>query len=1748
MLRLIISIFTIALFQTAIANEKTLKFATDFFKSRQSYGIQKAPSATNSVQLAYESADTVTNKLAVYKTLSKGFIIVAPVGDEFQVIGYSANSTFENDNLPIQLKALLNMYESLPSSTFSGIKTSQNATIIVEPLLDKAGIHLNQFYHAEVGNCPSGCVATAMAQILAYHKYPDHGLGSKCYTAGNYGQQCADFENTWYNWTNPTSADYELLSKHIGVALEMGYCLDKTTGGSIPQKSNYYNVLRDNFRMHIYPYTFTPNEYVFMELDQNRPVFVEVWGDPGHALVADGYDSNNFIHLNFGWGGDYDGFYLMNTNTTFQVGYTFGTNLATTIFVSPKAFPIDKQDSLNLVAINTKLNNRWDFQKPISDWAGIKIIGGKVVELNLSSGNWIQGEIPVEIGNFDKLRTLTIAGNLSGQLPAAIFNITSLENLYILNYNGNENLNFTLPATISNLSKLKSLYLNNCITGNIPETIGNLSNLQSLNLFNNSLSGQIPNSICNLTKLTELELSQNQLSGNIPDSIGKLNLLTYFQFAKNQLTGTIPTSIGLLKKINHISLESNKLSGEVPIEINSCRLLTEINLSDNELSGIFPEIGDSLTALKTIHISKNKFTALPQSIGNLKELVTLNVSSNRLSQLPNTLSTCVKLRNLDPSKNQLSSLPVDFVLLNNLTELNLSDNMFESIPQSLEFLFNLKTLNFANNKLSTLPDYLARFSLSSLILSNNNLSGKIPEKILTKNYTDFLLNGNNFTYSDIPTSDSIKNQLGVQKPVLFTKKSYSAFLGDTIHLHASQILSKTHPKDTYNWYEYVDATQAEPYKRWLRTDSIFSVEVNEINLKKKYFCDITNDSVSKYLFNGYLRLNCIDKLTTDTFQLVGITKEEALNEKYQTTVLESEKLKSGSVSDLSVTLISPWKVRGRQQWQGSIDKSSWVDLSASMPASALKTNIVAISEKELKLSPTTTAYYRNALFEENCNTQYSDTIKVVRWGEIVCDSTINVTQADKTIRLDSIDVTIPKGTANSNIQLTVVKSEQSYSCPDSLKFMSPVFDVNLSSGNTFDNPIIIKFKNLNKKNFSLMDIEKYKPAYFDEQLNEWVFYDNANIDFSDSTLTFSTYHLTKLAWFEIAHAGYTHIFTNDRVNVIYKSGEGYNETMWLYEYDKLASGSFKPWESADYDPDKGGTPYMIRDIATFTQEVIEKFSSENISTPSLRFNVYVKNLGKGAAGATDAGSFLAGRGYIYIDPNVIATSQGDKPSYKSVSDYLKSTIAHEYMHFTQDYYMTVMLSNYTWMEATAPLADRIVWGENDLTLCEPEYLLTEAKMSTVAENSIFDILSMPWYNSYNIPVISKVASGIGGKSGEYNLSSLFLHYMRTYREGSKLNPVDLLKETSYLESWVGYLNSFIKSKLSSDVGTEFENYVKFLFEGSKENFNLFEREEGEDPLKYFKACLSRSVVNKNIIFENKKKIEDRLNFTIEGLSIKMVQIYNLNFKQKMLTKYVKQIKDENLKVYVCKYNATTKLMELTDISEKDSVVVLADAFETEKIKENQYMTYLLFVNKSTDANFEIDDRITFFKVPDIRYFDGINFFNKGTSFEPEIHSIAESDTYEVLFDQLTTNLYRQVPEHYGGTIYFNQNITDSTVVSSGSSASVDQSLTYNFLTGELKVNYHCEQKYSPTATLEQVFSASFKDVYPEPYKYYVKAGLSRYYFKTNSTLETQSCIQSLNFTNTWKYINQKGEIETVSETYTGTNYPKNEIIIYLFFY
>jgi hypothetical protein len=137
-----------------------------------------------------------------------------------------------------------------------------------------------------------------------------------------------------------------------------------------------------------------------------------------------------------------------------------------------------------------------------------------------------------------------------------------------------------------------------------------------------------------------------------------------------------------------------------------------------------------------------------------------------------------------------------------------------------------------------------------------------------------------------------------------------------------------------------------------------------------------------------------------------------------------------------------------------------------------------------------------------------------------------------------------------------------------------------------------------------------------------------------------------------------------------------------------------------------------------------------------------------------------------------------------------------------------------------------------------------------------------------------------------------------------------------------------------------------------------------------------------------------------------------------------------------------------------------------------------------------------------------------------------------------------------------QSINDSTVTtsSSSSSSSINQTMTYNFLTGDLKINHNSEVNYGNNSINIQEFSASFKNIYPTPFKGYVQPNLSRYYFQTNSTQESINCINNIQFSTTWLKKTKDGDEITSKKTYTGTEYPDllknpgNEIIFQISFY
>ena len=182
----------------------------------------------------------------------------------------------------------------------------------------------------------TGCVATAMGQVMAYWKRPVTGQGAHSYTHQLYGTLSANFGNTHYDWANmPYSLDGNSSSAeiraeaqlvfHCGVAVEMGYGV----GGSGSYVSSYgdptfpsaENALRNYFRfkptLHcIYEDNMTTEQWldsIKKDLFAGRPIiFAGYQSSGGHAFVVDGYDAFDRVHVNWGWGGFGDGYFTLS--------------------------------------------------------------------------------------------------------------------------------------------------------------------------------------------------------------------------------------------------------------------------------------------------------------------------------------------------------------------------------------------------------------------------------------------------------------------------------------------------------------------------------------------------------------------------------------------------------------------------------------------------------------------------------------------------------------------------------------------------------------------------------------------------------------------------------------------------------------------------------------------------------------------------------------------------------------------------------------------------------------------------------------------------------------------------------------------------------------------------------------------------------------------------------------------------------------------------------------------------------------------------------------------------------------------------------------------------------------------------------------------------------------------------------------------------------------------------------------------
>ena len=168
-----------------------------------------------------------------------------------------------------------------------------------------------------------------------------------------------------------------------------------------------------------------------------------------------------------------------------------------------------------------------------------------------------------------------------------------------------------------------------------------------------------------------------------------------------------------------LKLFGNQLMS-LPESIGNLPDLIELDLHGNYLTSLPKSIGN-LSSLTKLNLSNNQLISLPETIGNLSNLVELDLHGNKLDNIPESIGNLSSLTKLNLSNNQLMSLPKSIGNLSSLVELDMFANKFTHLPSCIENLFALIELEITSNQLASLPKWIGNMSNLTYLILNGNL-------------------------------------------------------------------------------------------------------------------------------------------------------------------------------------------------------------------------------------------------------------------------------------------------------------------------------------------------------------------------------------------------------------------------------------------------------------------------------------------------------------------------------------------------------------------------------------------------------------------------------------------------------------------------------------------------------------------------------------------------------------------------------------------------------------------------------------------------------------------------------------------------------------------------------------------------------------------------------------------------------------------------------------------------------------------
>ena len=264
----------------------------------------------------------------------EGFVIASSDDRTPAVLGYAEKGAFESENMPENMRAWLQSYTDQMNATRAG--TPNNTTELgrsIAPMIETIwgqDAPYNDKCPQLVGDhCVTGCVATAMAQVIGYHRYPSQTIQEiPAYNTKSANIHVDAIPVTTIDWEQmiPNYSYSSTATQKDAVSTLMQLCGSSLQMDYTPYNSGAYSVSVAQALKHYFGYSSTArnvkrndftteewNRLIYTELLAGRPV---VYGGTssagGHEFVIDGYDGNGYFHVNWGWLGIDNGYFLLS--------------------------------------------------------------------------------------------------------------------------------------------------------------------------------------------------------------------------------------------------------------------------------------------------------------------------------------------------------------------------------------------------------------------------------------------------------------------------------------------------------------------------------------------------------------------------------------------------------------------------------------------------------------------------------------------------------------------------------------------------------------------------------------------------------------------------------------------------------------------------------------------------------------------------------------------------------------------------------------------------------------------------------------------------------------------------------------------------------------------------------------------------------------------------------------------------------------------------------------------------------------------------------------------------------------------------------------------------------------------------------------------------------------------------------------------------------------------------------------------